>query len=167
VSARVLIAGVGNIFQGDDAFGMEVARRLATRALPEEFCVRDFGIRGFDLAYAMMDPWDLVIVIDAMQRGGLPGTLYVLEHIDEFKPASQLQPHGMDPISALELTKALGGAIPPTIVVACEPQELGGAEGVMGLSAAVEAAIAPAISIILERAEKISQRASLAQELNA
>ena len=167
MSARVLIAGIGNIFQGDDAFGVEVVRRLMMQAMPEEIDVRDFGIRGFDLAYAMMESWELVILVDVMQRGGAPGTLYVLEHIDDFRPANELQPHGMDPISALELTKALGGTIPPTIVIGCEPQELGGADGVMGLSAAVNGAIGPAIKLVLARAEQVLQRASLAQELNA
>src|SRR5688500_19175636 len=75
----ILIAGVGNIFFGDDGFGVEVARRLARRALPERVHVNDFGIRGFDLAYALSDDHDAVILLDATRRGEAPGTLYALE----------------------------------------------------------------------------------------
>ena len=69
----------GNIFLGDDGFGVEVARSLSKRQLPEGVSVKDFGIRGFDLAYALLDPWDLVIIVDALSRGEAPGTLYVIE----------------------------------------------------------------------------------------
>src|SRR5438128_1754175 len=75
----VLVAGVGNIFLGDDAFGVEVAQRLARRPLPAGVRVVDFGIRGLDLAYALLDPYEAVILVDAMPRGEQPGTLYVLE----------------------------------------------------------------------------------------
>src|SRR6266853_193590 len=76
---RVLIAGVGNIFLGDDAFGVEVAQRLARRPLPEGVRVVDFGIRGLDLAYALLDRYEAVVLVDAAPRGGAPGTIYVLE----------------------------------------------------------------------------------------
>ena len=75
----ILIAGIGNIFFGDDAFGVEVVRRLAARPLPAGVVVKDFGIRGFDLACALQDGYDAVILVDAMQRGAPPGTLHVLE----------------------------------------------------------------------------------------
>ncbi|MGH7848434.1 MAG: hydrogenase maturation protease, partial [Candidatus Binatia bacterium] len=74
--AKILVAGIGNIFLGDDGFGVEVARELAKRKLPESVRVVDFGIRGFDLAYALLDGYDLTILVDAAPRGGLPGTLY-------------------------------------------------------------------------------------------
>ena len=76
---KILVAGVGNIFLGDDAFGVEVARALSGRPLPEGVTVKDFGIRGFDLAYTMLDAWDTVILVDALSRGEAPGTLYLLE----------------------------------------------------------------------------------------
>ena len=76
---RILIAGIGNIFLGDDAFGVEVVQRLARRPLPEEVRVVDFGIRGLDLTYALLDGYETVILVDAAPRGGPPGTLYVLE----------------------------------------------------------------------------------------
>ncbi len=75
MNPTVLVAGIGNIFLGDDAFGVEVVRSLARRQLPEGVAVRDFGIRGFDLAYALLDPWSAVILVDALPRGEVPGTL--------------------------------------------------------------------------------------------
>jgi hypothetical protein len=80
VEHNILIACIGNIFLGDDAFGVEVARRLANQALPEGVRVIDFGIRSYDLAYALMDDWEFVILVDAAPRGGLPGTVPVRRH---------------------------------------------------------------------------------------
>jgi hydrogenase maturation protease len=79
MTAKILVAGVGNIFLGDDGFGVEVALSLSKRQLPESVTVKDFGIRGFDLAYALLDPWDAVIIVDALPRGEAAGTLYVVE----------------------------------------------------------------------------------------
>ena len=73
-NSRILIACIGNIFLGDDGFGVEVARRLAGRPLPPEVMLKDFGIRGFDLTYALLEPYELVILVDACPRGGEPGT---------------------------------------------------------------------------------------------
>lgn len=109
----ILIAGVENIFLGDDAFGVEAARALAARTLPEGVSVVDFGIRGFDLAYALLDPWDAVIVVDALSRGGPPGTLYTLEPDLSSLNAPQspemvMNPHGMDPVRVLQLAFSMG-----------------------------------------------------------
>ena len=79
MSGRILVAGIGNIFLGDDGFGCEVVRRLAERELPENVEVRDFGIRGMDLAYALMDPYEVVVFVDAVPRGEEPGTVYLIE----------------------------------------------------------------------------------------
>src|SRR6185437_16124428 len=79
MNPKLLVAGIGNIFLGDDAFGVEVVQRLAQRTLPENVIVKDFGIRSYDLAYALMDHWDLAILVDALPRGGEPGTVYTLE----------------------------------------------------------------------------------------
>src|SRR5690242_16020615 len=79
MAPKILIAGVGNIFLGDDGFGCEVAGRLARRPLPDGARVIDFGVRSLDLAYALMDGYDLTILVDAVQRGGEPGSLYVIE----------------------------------------------------------------------------------------
>src|SRR5271165_3610783 len=106
---RILIGGIGNIFFGDDAFGVEVARRLSGRPLPEGVRVVDFGIRGLDLAYALLDPYDAVILVDAVPRGGQPGTLYVLEpELDAVDaPPPMVEPHALDPWKVLHLAQSL------------------------------------------------------------
>ncbi len=104
---KILIACVGNIFLGDDGFGVEVAVALGKRQLPEGVFVKDFGIRGFDLAYALIDPWDAVILVDALPRGEAAGTLFVLEP-DTTTANMELNPHGMDPVRVLNLAASLG-----------------------------------------------------------
>ena len=150
-SPRVLIAGIGNIFLGDDAFGVEVARRLAARPQPEGVRVVDFGIRGFDLAYALMDGCELAILVDALPRGGTPGTLYVLEP-ELAEPAAgafPIETHGMDPVKVLHLVRALGGRCPPLRVVGCEPANFGSdEEPIMGLSQPVSAAVDEAVHLV-------------------
>src|SRR5262245_58519709 len=100
--ARILVAGIGNIFLGDDAFGVEVVHRLSARKLPPEVEVRDFGIRGVDLAWALQDGYHAVILVDALHRGGRPGTLRILEP-QPSPSASSLEPHQLDPARVLQL----------------------------------------------------------------
>jgi hydrogenase maturation protease len=151
---RILVAGVGNIFLGDDGFGVEVARRLAERPQPEGVCVVDFGIRGFDLAYALMDGLDLALLVDAAPCGHSPGTVYLIEPDREepdasLSPASVVQTHGMNPMSVLRLVRAMGGQPCPVRIVGCEPATLGTEEDpIMGLSEPVAAAVGEAIRLI-------------------
>ncbi len=148
---RILIAGIGNIFLGDDAFGVEVAQRLATHTMPDGVRVVDFGIRGFDLAYALMDDYEAAIFVDTMARGEAPGTLSVIEPDLAALPnpdAQGIAMHSIDPFSVLVLMKTLGGTPPPIYVVGCEPLTFGPDEGQMGLSAPVQASIETAISMI-------------------
>jgi hydrogenase maturation protease len=151
---RILIAGIGNIFLGDDAFGVEVARRLSRRALPAYVRVADYGIRGLDLAYALLDDYDMAILVDAAGRGGKPGTLYLLEPELNGADAGGPQPvlmeaHGMNPMRVLDLVRAMGGRPRRVLVVGCEPATLGDEfEGAMGLSAPVEAAVDGAIAMV-------------------
>jgi hydrogenase maturation protease len=146
---RVLVAGVGNIFLGDDAFGVEVARRLIGRPQPDGVRVVDFGIRGFDLAYALMDGPDLAILVDATPRGGPPGTLYVLEPDEPGPEYSVMETHGMNPERVLQMVRALGGQVPPLRVVGCEPATLGSEEDpAMGLSQPVQAAVDEAVRLV-------------------
>ena len=159
MKGKVLIAGVGNIFLGDDAFGVEVLRRLGERTLPENICIKDFGIRGFDLAYALMEEWDLVILVDATQQGGTPGTLYVIEHDPATNTETRQQsfePHGMHPVRALDLVNTMGSHAPRTIVIGCEPEDLGGEDGRMGLTPVVEAAVGEAMEKVLRIAVECS-----------
>jgi hydrogenase maturation protease len=128
-SPSVLVAGIGNMFCGDDAFGLEVVGKLSTSRLSPEVRVVDFGIRGFDLAFALMDGYDLNILVDAVQRGGPPGTLYLiepdLENPDDLDTQSlDVDAHGMNPLKALRLAKQMGGQIGRVLVLGCEPETL-------------------------------------------
>jgi hydrogenase maturation protease len=151
----ILVACVGNIFNGDDGFGVEVARRLSQARLPNGVRVIDFGIRGIDLTYALMDSYDAIILVDAAQRGEAPGAVSIVEpeRVELDEPSSEdlmLSPHELDPAKVLRLASALGGGCQRVLLVACEPLELGGEEGVMGLSAPVAAAVGVAAETIEE-----------------
>ena len=150
MSDRILVAGIGNIFLGDDAFGVEVVRRLAGAQLPDGVSVMDFGIRAYDLAFALMNEWDLTILVDALPRGGKPGTLYVMEP-ESPKPDDQnaLDAHSMNPVQVLQLVGAWGGKVGRLLIVGCEPATVeANPEGRMGLSAPVETALDEAVRII-------------------
>ena len=128
----ILVACIGNIFQGDDAFGCEVAKVLMRRAPLEDVRVVDFGIRGLDLTYALMDAPELTILVDAVSRGGEPGTLYVIEPELEDEGEQAIDAHSMDPVQVLRAVRGMGGRLGHILLVGCEPADLGGEEGRMG-----------------------------------
>jgi hydrogenase maturation protease len=145
----ILVAGVGNIFLGDDGFGVEVATALLQQQPAEDVVVRDFGIRGFDLAYALLEPWEAVILVDALPRGGNPGSLYAIQPRLEDLEEAELNPHGMDPVRVLTLAASMGTITARVFVVGCEPEDFGDElEGRMGLSATIEAAVQPACMMV-------------------
>jgi hydrogenase maturation protease len=119
---RILVAGIGNVFLGDDGFGVALADRLARRELPVGVEVVDFGIRGMDLAFAMQEGYDAVVLLDATPRGERPGTLYAIEVDHSEHDQAAIDTHGMDPAKVIGLVRALGGTPPRTLVVGCEPQ---------------------------------------------
>jgi hydrogenase maturation protease len=153
----VLVAGVGNVFLGDDGFGVEVARRLAGEPLPPWVRVGDFGIRGVHLAYELLEGYEAAILVDASPRGEPPGTVYVIEPDLDGQPdpggAFQPEPgvmvdaHGMEPDAVFALLKALGGRIPRLLVVGCEPAEV---TERMGLSPPVAGAVDQAVAVVRE-----------------
>jgi hydrogenase maturation protease len=152
-NGKILVAGVGNIFLGDDAFGVEVVQRLARRTVSEDVSVVDFGIRSYDLAYALMEPWELVILVDAVSRGDRPGTVYVIEPKlpEQGESPVGFDAHSMDPVSVLQLVGKLGGTFARTLVVGCEPAKMDADEyGQFGLSQPVQAAVDDAICTIEE-----------------
>jgi hydrogenase maturation protease len=154
----ILIAGVGNIFLGDDGFGVEVARRMARGALPEHVRVTDFGIRGFDLAYALTEDYEAVVLVDATRRGEVPGTLYALELDPVGDTNGAVETHGMDPANVLRLVAALGGRPQRVLLVGCEPSEIdAGTEDLTGLSAPVEAAVDGAIEMALSLVARLRE----------
>lgn len=149
---KVLVAGIGNIFLGDDAFGVEVVKRLMEGPLPEGVRVADFGIRSYDLAYALMEDWELVILVDTLPRGGEPGTLYTLEpELDGGELPPLLDAHILNPVAVLQLVSGLGGRVGHLLVIGCEPATVEpDPEGRIGLSPPVEAAVDEAIRMIDE-----------------
>ncbi len=148
----ILIAGIGNIFLGDDGFGCEVVGRLGGRAWPDNVKVFDFGIRGFDLMYALLDGHDVTIFVDATPRGNEPGTLYTIEpalaEIENIEGGAMIDAHSMDPMKVLGLVKSMGGKFKKILLVGCEPATFGPAEGQMGLSEAVAAAVPKAVEMV-------------------
>jgi len=159
---RVLVAGIGNIFLGDDGFGVEVARRLAQTSLGAHVQVADFGIRGIHLAYELADGrYDAAILVDAVSRGGAPGTLYAIdadlngaEAVDE-----GADPHGLTPDAVLAWLRRVGCRLERVVVVGCEPAVV---EESMGLSAPVAASVDGAIEMIGDLVRQISGAASCA-----
>jgi hydrogenase maturation protease len=157
--ARVLVAGIGNLFLGDDGFGVALAERLAARALPDGVEVVDYGIRGMDLAYALGDSWSAVVLLDATPRGEAPGTIYVIEaEVDE--GALAIETHGMDPVKVLAMARALGSEPPRTLVVGCEPltRMTGDEEEIVAtLSPPVQAALVDAERVVATLLEELTQ----------
>jgi hydrogenase maturation protease len=144
---RVLVAGIGNVFRGDDGFGPEVARRLSGLPWPDGVRVVDYGIRGLHLAYDLLDPWDVLVMIDAIPDRGRVGTVAVLEigagHVGR---GTQVDAHGMDPATVLATLAALGGRLPPrTLLIGCQVAETG--DG-MGLTPLVGAAVGEAADAV-------------------
>ncbi len=153
--SRILVAGIGNIFLGDDAFGVAVAQRLLRQPVPAEVRVVDFGIRSLDLAYALQESWELAILVDAVQRGQTPGTLFVLEpetdqaSIGAGSVDATWSPHGLTPASVIGLVKSMGGPLPALRVVGCEPATFGSEEEpAMDLSPLVQASVEEAARLV-------------------
>lgn len=152
-SPRILVAGLGNIFLGDDGFGVEVVRRLSKHPPDGEVRIVDFGIRGVDLVYNLLDRYDLAILVDTVSRGGRPGTLYLIEP-DTCCEQGQAQAvaldgHDMDPGKVLRMVSWLGGRIGRVLLVGCEPACAAEEAGILcGLSEAVDRAVGEAIGMI-------------------
>ena len=147
---RTLVAGIGNVFLGDDGFGVAVASKLAGQNLPEGVRVIDIGIRARDLAYEILDGgYDTAILVDATARGGAPGTVYLIEPaIDRGAPPSRFTPgdgHGMNPAAMMAFIDSLGTTSTKLLIVGCEPEAV---EEQVGLSSSVEAAVDEAVTLV-------------------
>lgn len=150
MNRRILVAGVGNVFFGDDGFGVAVAHRLSRDRFPDSVAIVDFGIRALHLAFELMatPAVDLLVLIDATARGGEPGTIYVIdpERDPEALAATPPDAHAINPFSVLAMLRALGGELPlQTRIIGCEPAQL---DGGIGLSEAVKEAIEPAAALV-------------------
>jgi hydrogenase maturation protease len=144
---RVLIAGIGNVFRSDDGFGPEVVRRLSGLPWPDGVRVVDYGIRGVHLAYDLLDPWDALVMIDALPDRGGAGSVAVLEiDAEHIGGGAQVDAHSMDPATVLATLAALGGRLPPrTLLVGCQVAETG--DG-MGLTPLVDTAVDDAVRTV-------------------
>ncbi len=155
---KVLVAGVGNIFLGDDGFGVEVANRLARVPMPDGVRVADYGIRGVHLAYELLDGYDALVLVDALPMAEPPGTVAVIEPdraaltpaADDVAPA--MDAHSMNPAAVLGMLAGLGGTVDVIRVVGCQPATV--EEGI-GLSPVVEAAVDEAVSVVEELVNEI------------
>jgi hydrogenase maturation protease len=148
VTPGILVAGIGNIFLGDDGFGPEVLRHVSQRPASPNVRVTDYGIRGMHLAYDLLDGWDALVLVDAVPNRGAPGTLHVFTADHEtFSATAGLDAHAMDPQTVFASLNALGGSPPHTVVVGCEVEDVD--EG-MGLSERVAAAVPAAVGMVEE-----------------
>jgi len=146
---RVLVAGIGNMFLGDDGFGCAVAQMLADTPLPDGVEVRDFGVRGLDLAYELSG-YDAVVLVDAVPLDAEPGTVAVIEP-QLGDDVADIETHGMDPVRVLRLARELGSLPPRTLVVGCRPQTVAdpdSGEVLVELSPPVQAAVETAASVV-------------------
>jgi len=151
--ARVLVAGIGNVFLGDDGFGPEVVRRLATDGtLPARVRVADYGIRGLHLAYDLLDSYDTLILVDALPGGAEPGQVVVLEVTADDLGDGEPDAHAMNPAAMLASLERLGGTLPTTYVVGCR---VGSVEEALGLSGPVAAAIPAASTAVRELVQRV------------
>lgn len=147
MNRRILVAGVGNVFFGDDGFGVEVVGRMGRERWPAGVEIRDFGIRGLHLAYELLDPLRLLVIVDALGHGELPGTVTLFEPELDPDVLSTADAHGMNLPVVFATVRSLGGELPRVLVIGCEPANT--QEG-MGLSEPIAAAVPEAIAMIRE-----------------
>ncbi len=154
---QILVAGVGNTWMKDDAFGSEVVKGLLKTDLPEGATVLDFGTGGLDLAYELMRGYNAMILVDVSRQGGEPGTLYVMDpdpaEIKVIGDGEVVNPHGMDPHTVLRFVKTVGGWPGRVVVVACEPAVV--EEHGLGMSPEVEAAVERGVKLVQETVEEL------------
>jgi hydrogenase maturation protease len=144
LTARILVAGIGNIFLGDDGFGSEVVTHLADIE-SDDVRIVDYGIRGMHLAYDLLDGYEGLVLIDAVAGQDPPGVIRVFEVAQDDVGGAALDAHAMDPGTVLASLQALGGRLPRTVVVGCVPAHV---DEALGLSPAIAAAVEPAAAAV-------------------
>lgn len=169
MDSSVLIAGIGNIFQGDDAFGVAVAHRLTTLDLHARVKVMDIGIRSIDLAFALLDEYDLTILVDTTSRGSAPGTLYTIEiqpdDIADICEGPVVNSHSLDPVRVLALAKSMGARLRRVLLIGCEPLVLTHEEtGHIGLSEPIRAAVDLAVANICQILEDFKNNGVMTEQ---
>ena len=164
---QILVAGVGNAWLQDDAFGGEVARRMEAEGVPPGVTVMDFGTGGLDLAYEVMRGYDALVIVDINRQGEAPGTVFVMEPDPAdieggIEDGAAIDPHAMDPETVLRFVKTVGGWPGKVVIVACEPTAVG--EVAWGLSEAVEGALDQAVEVVLQQVEELGKDAAYVRE---
>lgn len=161
MSARALVAGIGNIFLGDDGFGSAVARELAATP-PPGAKVEDYGIRGVHLAYELLEGYETVVLVDAVSRGDPPGTLSVIDASEDVAQGDGLleavDAHGMNPLAVLRMVGDMGGQLGRVVVVGCEAARI---DDGIGLSPLVEAAVPGAADMVRQLLDETLSSSSL------
>ena len=161
---QILVAGVGNAWLRDDAFGGECARRLEAEGVPDGVSVMDVGTSGLDLAYEVMRGYDALLLLDATRQSGEPGTLYVMEperaeFEGEIRDGESIDPHDMDPHTVLRFVTVTGGWPGRVLVIGCEPGE---AEPGLGMTAPVQAAVEAAVTLVRQTIAELQSDAAYA-----
>jgi hydrogenase maturation protease len=167
MTRRVLVAGIGNVFQSDDAFGVEVATLLATRTLPAGVRVEDFGIRGVHLAYELLEGYDGLVIVDAVPMGEPHGTLAVIEPDPDAEgiggtagEVPVVDAHTMSPDLVLATLRRLGGSVERILIVGCQPADLRDGMGLTpAVAAAVEGAATLCLHLVSEMVEPVTKGA--------
>ncbi len=161
---KILIAGMGNVLRGDDAFGIRVVESLAASGrVPDGVRVYEAGIAGIPLVQELMSGYDALIVVDAVDRGATPGTLFVLEphqpELNDLELArlhqSMVDAHYADPSKVLLLARALNVCPPKVLIVGCQPEFV--EDAVEGMRAAIERAVPLAVERVLSLVEELTQ----------
>jgi hydrogenase maturation protease len=164
-SKRVLVAGIGNIFFGDDGFGVAVAQKLLKQKLPLGIHVADFGIRGIDLAYTLCKPYDAAILVDCIMCDGIPGRIKVIEPSVENHETAALDGHRLNPSSVLHFARRMGKLPDRIFIVGCEPASIADIYSIsINLSAPVARAVDTAADIIMDLATDILAGNTIAEE---
>jgi len=152
---KILVAGMGNVLRGDDGFGIRVVEKLTKyHHLSEEVDIYEAGIGGIGLVQELMNGYDALIVIDAVEKGAEAGTLFVLEpleHQTEIEAGklheSMVDMHYADPSKVLLMAKALNVCPPKVFLVGCQPEYVD--DAVEGLRLPVERAVPQAVKEVL------------------
>ena len=171
---KILIAGMGNVLRGDDAFGIRVVQALEHRdALPAGVRLYEAGIAGIPFVQELMDGYDALIVADAVDRQAVPGTLFVLQP-DEAKPTeiepgrvhqSLVDAHYADPSKVLLLARALKVCPPQVFIVGCQPAFV--EEAFAGMTPVVERAVPLAVEQILLLLENLQPTTTVTKDAPA
>lgn len=160
MTVRILVAGVGNIFLGDDGFGPEVVRHVPIQQDNSGVRVVDYGIGGMHLAYDLLDDWDALVIVDTVPSRGSPGALRIFEaERESLSATAALDGHSMDPAAVFASLRALGGSPPYTVVIGCEA---GNVEEGIGLTEAVATAVPRAVHAVEEVLAALQSRSPAA-----